>query len=229
MAVDPKPTKTGELLAAYVDGVGEMDVEERRRVERYLAEPGAREEQAATRDLIDQLREIREPEPQVDWSAMERAIHAEVGDEVPKRSLWSRSPARLAAAFALAAAAAILFLVLRGEADEASPIVFVPKPPAQTQTIEEPVFEQLDDRVTVYLDGTDLEIELDSVEEADEVDAELDELALLRDLEDADVGALEASLGFLEPTDLAWIDELDDDALARAERELERSLRRKGS
>ena len=133
MAVDPKPTKTGELLAAYVDGVGEMDVEERRRVERYLAEPGAREEQAATRDLIDQLREIREPEPQVDWSAMERAIHAEVGDEVPKRSLWSRSPARLAAAFALAAAAAILFLVLRGEADEASPIVFVPKPPAQAE------------------------------------------------------------------------------------------------
>ena len=229
MAVDPKTTKTGELLAAYVDGVGEMDVEERRRVERYLAEPGARAEQEATRDVIDQLREIREPEPQVDWSAMERAIHAEVGDEVPRRSFWHRSPARFAAAFALAAAAAILFVVLRRDADEASPLVFVPKPPAQT--VDEPVFEQLDDRVTVYLDGTDLEIELDSVEEADEVDAELDELALLRDLEDADLGALDsdASLGFLEPTDLAWIDELDDDALARAEQELERSLRRKGS
>jgi hypothetical protein len=71
-----------------------------------------------------------------------------------------------------------------------------------------PVIEQVDDRVTVYLDGTDLEITDDMIE--------LDELAI----DDSEAIGDEASLGFLEPADLAWIDDLDDDALDRAEQAL---------
>lgn len=237
MSSDKRPT--GELLAAYVDGVGEMDVEERRRVERYLAsDPTARAEQAATRDVIDQLRELdHEPEAQPDWAAMERAIHAEVGDDVPRRSFWfhpkgigslgsSLARWRFALpAFALGAAV-IAILVIRDRSssdDETLPIAFV-----QKTELEQPVFAQHgDERVTVYLDGTDLEIALDTAEAADE---ELDDLFDDRGVAEADIPGDEASLGFLETTDLAWIDDLDDDALARAERSLDRSLhKRKGT
>lgn len=200
------------LLAAYVDGVGELEVEERRRVERFLADPARRAEQDATRDMIDQLRALPQDSgtPEVDWAAMERAIHAEVGDEVPRRSVFARWRFALPA-IALAAAAAIAILAIRaqdGSSDEVSPISFAPNP---LPDHELPVFEQLDDRVTVYLDGTDLEIA-----DTEELDAQLAELELMEDVPEVE----EASLGFLEPSDLAWIDDLDDDALARAERAL---------
>jgi len=212
-----EPTRpTAELLAAYVDGVGELEVEERRRVERYLAEPASRTEQDATRAVIDQLRSLESPEPQLDWTVMERAIHAEVGDDVPRRSWLYRWRFALPA-FALAAAAIVFAVVARVNDNDVSPIAFAPK-----LQHEQPVFTQTAERVTVYLDGTDLEIALDSAEAADD---ELDELMFSED-----VPAAEASLGFLEPTDLAWIDELDDDALARAEQALERPFHlRKGS
>lgn len=209
-----RPT-TEELLAAYVDGVGELEVEERRRVERHL--PALREEQAATRDMLDQLRALPDETPSVDWAAMERAIHAEVGDDVPRRAWWFRWRFALPA-FALAGAAAIIFVMTRSEpGDDVSPIVFVPNPVPQDKT---PVFEQLDDRVTVYLDGTDLEI-------ADT--AALDDALADLELGTDDAGD-ETSLGFLEPSDLAWIDDLDDDALDRAEQALARPIKlRKGS
>jgi anti-sigma-K factor RskA len=195
---------TSELLAAYVDGVGELEVEERRRVERYLSDPALRAEQEATRDIIDQLRALPDDEPQVDWAAMERAIHAEVGDDVPRRSWFYRWRFALPA-FALAGAAAIVFVITRGdETDDVVPVAFV-KSPIETPA---PVIEQVNDRVTVYLDGTDLEITDDMIE--------LDELAI----DDSEAIGDEASLGFLEPADLAWIDDLDDDALDRAEQAL---------
>ncbi len=209
-------TTSEPLLTAYVDGVGELDVEERRRVERFLADPAMRAEQAATRDVLDQLRALPDETPQVDWAAMERAIHAEVGDEVPNRSFFYRWRFALPA-FALAAAAAIVFLVIRSQPDdEVSPIVFVPNPIPDNKL---PVFEQVDDRVTVYLDGTDLEI-ADTAELDDELaDLELDDMPAVD----------EASLGFLEPSDLAWIDDLDDDALTRAEKALAQPIKlRKG-
>lgn len=195
---------TSELLAAYVDGVGELEVEERRRVERYLSDPAMRAEQDATREIIDQLRALPDDEPQVDWSAMERAIHAEVGDDVPRRS-WFYGWRFALPAFALAGAAAVIFAITRGNAtDDVVPVAFV-KSPIETPA---PVVEQVNDRVTVYLDGTDLEITDDMVD--------LDELAL----DDGEVIGNEASLGFLEPADLAWIDDLDDDDLDRAEQAL---------
>ncbi len=206
------------LLTAYVDGVGELEVEERRRVERFLAEPAMRAEHAATRDLLDQLRALPDETPSVDWAAMERAIHAEVGDEVPRRSWLFRWRFALPA-FALAGAAAILFLVVRSQdGGDVSPITFVPNPVPDSKL---PMFEQLDDRVTVYVDGTDLEIA-----DTNELDDELAEL----ELADHDVPAVdEASLGFLEPTDLAWIDDLDDDDLTRAEKALAQPIKlRKG-
>ena len=112
-----------------------------------------------------------------------------------------------------------MFLVIRAQEDaggEVSPIAFAPNPLPDHKL---PVFERLDDRVTVYLDGTDLEIA-----ETAELDDELADLDL-EDLPDVDA----ASLGFLEPTDLAWIDDLDDDALARAEKALAQPIKlRKG-
>ena len=224
--------KTGELLAAYVDGVGEMSVEERRRVERYLAsEPAARGDQIATREVLDQLRALDEPDTQ-DWAAMEAAIHAEVGDEVPRRSWLSRvtgvgSPGgsvsrwRVALpAFAfIGAVIAILVIRSRTADDEGMPIAFVPK-----TEVQQPVFAEIDQRVTVYLDGIDLEIGLDTAKAADD---ELDDLMFARA---SDVSDDEASLGFLETSDLGWIDELDDDELTRAERLLDRPFHpRKGS
>ncbi len=205
------------LLTAYVDGVGELEVEERRRVERFLSEPAMRAEHAATRDLLDQLRALPDETPPVDWAAMERAIHAEVGDEVPRRSWFHRWRFALPA-FALVGAAAIVFLAIRSQdwLDEVSPIAFVPNPVPDHKL---PVFEQVDDRVTVYLDGTDLEIA-----DTAELDDELADLEL-EDVPDID----EASLGFLEPSDLAWIDDLDDDALGRAEKALAQPIElRKG-
>ncbi len=209
---------TGEMLAAYVDGVGEMAVEERRRVERYLAsDSSARAEQVATREILDQLRELDDEPAAQDWSAMEAAIHAEVGDEVPRRSWLYRWRFALPAFAVAAAVIAILVVRSRTSDDETMPIAFVPR-----TEVQQPVFAEVDQRVTVYLDGTDLEIALDTAEAADD---ELDDLMFARvsDLDDE-------ALGFLETTDLGWIDELDDDALARAERLLDRPFhQRKGS
>lgn len=222
---DDRPAREErDLLAAYVDGVGELTAAERRRVERYLAEPGARDAQAATRALIDQLRELPpeadHPDREPDWSALERSIAEAVGDEVPRRSWWFRWRFALPA-FALAAAGAIVLLVIdrRDPSDEISPIVFHPR----TEETP-PVFAAADQRVTVYLDGTDLELALEA---ADEADAELDDVFL--DSAGAEGLEQEAALGFLESADLAWIDQLDDAALARAEQLLESALEPQGS
>lgn len=210
---DRRPTS--ELLAAYVDGVGELAIEERRRVERYLADPAARADEAATRELLDQLRALPAEPEAVDWAAMERAIHAEVGDDVPRRSWLYRWRFALPA-LGLAVAGAIVLLALRARepADDVSPIAFE-LAPVVTEPSHPLLFEQLDDRVTVYIDGADLELALD-----DRLDDDLDDLTFSeRDVDDLPVD--EASLGFLEPADLAWLDELDDDALARAEQALD--------
>src|SRR5436305_1854220 len=85
---------TAELLAAYVDGVGELTALERRRVDRYLAsDPVARSDEGATRELLGKLRELPSNEP--DWSALENSILDAVPDQVP--GLFSRllRPARL--------------------------------------------------------------------------------------------------------------------------------------
>src|SRR5689334_16487264 len=80
------------LIAAYVDGVTELTPDERKAVEARLADdPAARTEQAATRELLDSLRDLAPHGNEPDWSAMERAIGEAVGPTVPRP--WWRSRA----------------------------------------------------------------------------------------------------------------------------------------
>src|SRR5690349_1729368 len=83
--------RPAELLAAYVDGVAELPIEDRRAVETWLAgDPDARADAAAVHGLLDQLRALPPSggdEP--DWAAMERSIRLAV-DAVPSRPWWRR-------------------------------------------------------------------------------------------------------------------------------------------
>jgi len=76
------------------------------------------------------------------------------------------------------------------------------------------------DTVALWLDGREIEVGLDEADDLlDDPMLGLDEPALLG-----------GSGGLLEPSDLAWaIDELDDDALGRAEHALEHPHHRKKS
>jgi anti-sigma factor RsiW len=79
-----------ELLTAFVDGVGELDRDERRRVERLLADHDElRGEAEATRTVLDQLRSLPAEGNEPDWTALERAIREQVGPNVPRP--WWRS------------------------------------------------------------------------------------------------------------------------------------------
>ena len=80
-----------ELLSAYVDGVSELSLDERKRVDDLLArDPALRETEGQTRALIGQLRELPPAGGEPDWSTLERSIRDAVGTEVPKPTLWQR-------------------------------------------------------------------------------------------------------------------------------------------
>lgn len=199
-----------DLLAAYLDGVTELTTEERRAVEARLAGDGAlREEAAETRAILDQLRELpRDPaaagEP--DWAALERSILGAVGPEVP-RPWWRRFGWRLALpAVALAMGVAVLALVARtpDRAGEPAPAISA-TPATATPRADAPATPRADapdagGTMALWLDGADLEIEL-SAEDLLEVPWEGDHR--LEDL--------------LPASDLAWVDELADEELERAE------------
>jgi hypothetical protein len=196
-------SKGTELLAAYVDGVGELTPSERRRVELLLAdETGAREDEAATRDLIGKLRELpRQSEP--DWITLERSIQEAVGDEVP-RPFWRKW--RFAVpVLALAGATAIAVFALRGTSEDSVPAPIV---------IETPTPERApaDETMAVYLDGTDLELAIETAELADD---RLDEMTF------AGLDSFEPEENLLG-NDLGWVDDLDEADLQRLEGWLER-------
>jgi hypothetical protein len=217
---------TAELLAAYVDGVGELTPSERRRVELYLADQqGARDDESATRDLIGKLRELP-PQSEPDWTALERQIQEALPDETPR--VWWRRFA-LPAVLALAGATAILVLALRGTTPEPTPdpIVHVPAPTVEDAPV---VVEQpIDDRVAVYLDGTDLELALESAELADDKLDELTLSALSAGIEStSEASRKESSRQWFDTResllgeDLGWVDELGDAELQKLERLLDR-------
>lgn len=188
-----------ELLAAYVDGVGELAPDERRRIEAKLADdPALRDEAEGDRALIGQLRELPDEGAEPDWQAMERAIRAEVGPDVPRR--WWAGWRWLAPIGALAVSGAVLVLVLRGgdvqEEHHAEPPVAVRTPPAAPPAAEPP-----HGTVALWLDGTAVEVD----------DASADDL--LGSDEPDDPGAD----GLLPADDLAWVDELGEDEVAAAE------------
>lgn len=189
-----------ELLAAYVDGVGELTAAERKAVEARLADdPAWRDEADATRGLLGRLRELPGEGAEPDWSAMEHAIRAEVGPAAPR--IWWRGWRWLVPIGALAMAGAVLLLVLRAPAprtvgtrapiDAGVPGV-APAPPAPPAGGSE--------TAALWLDGAAVEIDLQAADLGDEPEPLGD-----------------AELGLIPNDDLAWVDELGDDDIAAAE------------
>ncbi len=208
-----------ELLTAYVDGVTELTPEERRAVEARIAGDDAlRAEAEETRALLERLRGERAADGEPDWAALERSILDAVGPDVP-RPWWRRLGWRWAMPVAaLAAGAAILALVLRTPPRPIDPgaAVAVDGPAAQEVPPVEPA-PASGDTVALWLDGEDVEVELDAealLEVPWESDHNLEEL--------------------LPASDLVWVDELVEEELAAAEAllqdpELEKLVRRKRS
>ena len=203
-----------ELLSAYVDGVAELSLDERKRVDDLLARaPALRAKEAETRALLGQLRELPPSGNEPDWAALERGI----GDAVAKldpQPWWSKLRWRvIVPGVALAMTAAILALVLH----DPQPEVTQPEPAPITKH-EPPVVDDTDELAAstpLWLDGTDLEVALEAAALFD-LDWELDEDALPETAE------------LLPPTDLEWIDELDGEALDRAEQFLDHPRHRRG-
>ncbi|MBL0218507.1 MAG: hypothetical protein IPQ07_32065 [Myxococcales bacterium] len=197
---------TDELLAAFVDGVGELTTDERRRVEARLAEAdGFRADAAATRELIGTLRELPDEGSEPDWAAMERAIRAEVGPSVPRP--WWRGWRWLVPVGALALSAAVLVLVLRTpEPAQVAPVALqLPNvsdagADGQVQTSPDEV-----ETVSLWLDGEEIDVELQAAE--------------LLGPEDLGPGSADDddAVGLLPAGDLAWVDDLGDDDIAAAE------------
>src|SRR5262245_19282506 len=139
MSRDPK-----ELLAAYVDGVGELTADERRRVEQLLHDdPTARADEAATRELLDNLRDLPPLGVEPSWTALEQSISREVGPDVPRVPWWRRNLKWIESSLALAATAAIAIVWLsRGE----------PLDPVQSTTAKRELTAKPADTVALWVD-----------------------------------------------------------------------------
>ncbi len=194
-----------DLLAAYLDGIAELDPDERRRVDELLQSPGARADADATRDLIDQLRALPAEGHEPDWSVLERQIRAQVG-AMPTRPWWRRAR-WLVPIGVLAATAAIALLWLRHPAPE--PPVALVQPHVDAGA---PATDPAPAAATaLWLDGAAFDV--GDVDPA-VLDDSHDMLATEADTTD--------DLGILPVDDLGWIDTLDDKAIDRAERWLAR-------
>jgi len=205
-----------ELLSAYCDGVTELSPEERKRVEALLAaNETLRADEVATRSLISTLRDLPGEGTEPDWTAMERAIRVEVGPDVPRQ--WWRPMWRwLVPLTAIATMATIAILAFGGGREEPldmrTPIAATvdagmaspepaPAPPAA-------------ESVAIHLDGEDILLQA-----SDDDLLEVDDMLLG---EGGDAGVQ----GLLSSDDLAWIDDLDEDDAAFAEKWLDE--RKKG-
>ena len=206
-----------ELLSAYVDGVAELSLEERKRVDDLLArDPSLRADEGATRELLGKLRELPPQGGEPDWNALERSIGDAVGQNVPvpwyQRLRWRW----IVPAVTLATASAILVLVVQdpSTAKLDGSIVKIeqsePQPPEPLDAEDLAVLS-----TPLWLDGTDLEVAIEAAE--------------LFDLEwDLDEESLPETAELLPPTNLEWIDELDGESLDRAEQFLDERPRRRG-
>jgi hypothetical protein len=207
-----------ELLTAYVDGVGELTSDERRRVEQRLADdPALRADADAIRALLERTRELPGPAREPDWSAMERQIRESVGPAVPMP--WWRRARWLAPASALVTTAAIALVWLHHvpatrttptvatvptltEHLAAGPSTSGPSAPAEAAPPRAP-------STTLYIDGQVVDL------------SNVDPTLLLDDGDTGDDTA-ETDTGLLPAADYGWIDRLDDQAMDRAERWLAR-------
>jgi anti-sigma factor RsiW len=213
--------KPEELLSAYVDGVGELAPEERRAVEQMLRDdPSARADEAATRELLDGLRDLPPIGNEPSWTQLEQAIGREVGGEVPRVAQgmrpwaaflrgpwWRRNLKWIESGLAIATVAAIAMLWLsRGE----------PVEPLQGPTVEKHPREQpTSDKVALWINDDAVEVgEADAQRLIDDFDDEIQALATEDDGSDNSL---------VPTTTLEWVDGLDDKSLENAERWLERA------
>jgi hypothetical protein len=203
-----------ELLSAYVDGVAELPVDERRQVEGWLAgDAGARAEAAAVQGLLDQLRTMPagDAADEPDWAAMERSIRQAVAD-VPIRPWWRRWQ-WLVPAMTCATAAAVLVVVwprtqsVTVGPPERPPVATPAPAPAPVAT---PAAPSNDDSFALWLDGRVVEVDPAAMPSSvDDVLGDLDAPPAAGELDDE---------ALLPATDLAWLESLDEAELARAER-----------
>lgn len=211
------PGAAHDLLTAYVDGVAELPADERRAVEGWLAgDAAARDEAAALRGVLGELRalpaidEAAGSEP--DWAAMERSIRQAVAD-VPIRPWWRRWQ-WLVPAMTCATAAAVLVVVWpRAQTvpvamPERAPITAPPATPA-TPSPGAASAATGDEAFALWLDGRIVEVDPAVAPSAvDDVLGDVDAPTAGDAFDDA----------LLPATDLAWLQSLDEDELARAER-----------
>jgi anti-sigma factor RsiW len=221
---------TTELLAAYVDGVAELPPEERRQVEARLAESSeARAEAASVRALLARLRAPAPEGEAPDWAAMEQAIQRAVGPGLPRP--WWRRPAWIVPTTALAAAGAMLAMWLA----PVSPPEMQPDTEATAPDAAHAATAH--DTVALWLDGAEVDvdpsvavatlpIELDAADLSDDVVALSERLAQVHSEPEIEavLDAVDGTVRLLPTENLAWVDRLDDDALERAERWLERPV-----
>jgi hypothetical protein len=192
-----------DLETAYLDGVGELTTEERKRVETTL-DPG---EAAATRDLLGKLRAMPSEGTEPDWTVLEREIRLAVGPQVPRS--WWRKLRWLVPAGAIAMSAAVVLLVMNhshgipiAPITESQPKAEHPEPPAA-------------DTTAIWLDGQPVEL-----------DDSFDPSVLYDD--DGSEELADDSHALLPVDNLQWIDSLDEHALDRAEHWLDHKKHAKG-
>lgn len=195
-----------ELLAAYADGIAELSSDERRRVEALLdGSATMRDELAATRGTIDQLRALPPVGEEPDWNALERSIRGAVADMPLKRPFWSwgRSWKWLVPTFGTAVAALAIVVTMKSGKDIDHPVAIAPIPSPVAPRHVDPPMPKPENIISVggeAIDIGDLDIKaLDDPEEA-------------RDTVD---GAL------LAQPDLGWMEQLDDRKLDRIEKVLQ--------
>ncbi len=226
--LEPSAGPSAELLSAYVDGVAELPADERRAVERRLADdPRAQADADAVRDLLGRLRALPPTydggEPP-DWAAMERSIRQAVAAEAPRP--WWRSWRWLVPAMTCTAAAAVALalwprLAADPGIDPGAAHHLVPPPGDPPPPAREPPG---DDVVALWLDGSEVDVDLTRPEAVEQVLGD----QMLGDGPAARSDELEAAhapldeIGLLPAAGMAWIDDLDDAALDRAERLLAR-------
>ena len=210
---------TEQLIAAYVDGVAELTLEERKRVEERISrDPDARAEVESVRSLLDRLRELPHEGSEPDWAAMERTIGNMVGRDVPRP--WWRNWKWVVPIATFAAATAVLLATWSQRDDRVA--TMPPLPVIDHKTPAAPA-AQTNEVVPLWLDGeaVDVEASPDTVGAIESIEGEL---GIQDDALSQGAGVDDSAL--LPSGDLAWLDGLDDAALDRAEQWL--AQRKKG-
>ncbi|HEX3482582.1 MAG TPA: hypothetical protein VHT91_46550 [Kofleriaceae bacterium] len=231
-ATPPDPGASADLLTAYVDGVAELPVDERRTVERWLADdPAARADADAVHDLLGRLRALPPTydtgEPP-DWAAMERSIRQAVADQAPV-PWWRRWRWLVPAMTCTTAAAIAIALWPRSPVGLGSAPAPGPAREAALQPGREP--PPGEDVVPLWLDGSEVDVDLSRPGAPGAIDqvlgtaggptAHADEPGNEAGNE-IDAASPVDEIGLLPAAGMAWIDDLDDAALDRAERLLAR-------